>query len=84
MAIDKNTKSMMKPTSDGNNFGISFGPKDYPFNVDVVKESIGTWKETNNLLGKVSYKGCNQTQLPSLSNGGTGLGKPLGSDGKSN
>lgn len=79
MAIDPAEKAMLRPTIDGGsvgNFGIAFTPKDYPDNADVCKESVGTWNQVNMLVGKVSYKGANQSQLPAFGVGGSSLGRP--------
>jgi hypothetical protein len=76
MAIDANSKTMLDPTRDGKNFGIAFSPDDYPTNTKQCMESCNTSTQIDKLVGKVSYKGANQSQLPSLANGGASLGRP--------
>lgn len=84
MAIDANTKTMLDPTADGKNFGIAFTPVDYPTNTAPCKESIGVSTQIDRLVGKVSYAGANQAQLPSFGPGGVSLGRPLQPDGRAN
>lgn len=87
MAIDAAEKANLKPYSDGGsvgNFGISFSSADYPTNTAQCMESLNTATQINKLVGKVSFTGCNQSQLPSLGNGGTNLGRAATSDGKAN
>jgi hypothetical protein len=89
MAIDKNTKTMLDPTSDGNNFGISdtfsykqSGPN--PTNYVECKASVGNWNNIMTIQGKVTSTGASGQENFDLANGGAGLGKPLGQDGRAN
>lgn len=87
MAIDAAEKAMMAPNKDGGsvgNFEIAFTPKEYPTNAAECKESVGVATEINKLVGKVSYAGANQSQLPAFGPGGVSLGRALGQDGRAN
>lgn len=80
MAIDAAEKAMLRPNSDGGsvgNFGISFTAADYPTNAAQCMESLNVSTQIDKLVGKVSFTGCNQSQLPSFGLGGVSLGKQV-------
>lgn len=80
MAIDAAEKANLKPNSDGGsvgNFGINFTATDYPTNAAECKESLNVSTQIDKLVGKVSFAGCNQSQLPSFGVGGVNLGKQV-------